>query len=884
MKLQKPALLAVLSTLFTFSLVAQDDRAVITGTIADPSQAVIAGVTVEVTGTAEGFHRQVTTNDAGVYLIPGLLVGNYEVTIRKGGFRTERYDAVNLVVGQTRTINAQLRIASTTEEVHVEADPTAVEASSAGVSGAITSTQVANLALNGRNWTSLMALVPGAIDNGGGTQKNIHFIGRGTDDTNFRLDGVDATGIANQAPNASFRLQIPLEAIAEFKVDTALYGAETGGTSRGQVEVISKSGSNVFHGGAFEYIRNNAISSRGPFDPSTLPPLRLNQFGASLGGAIVKDRTFFFLTYEGLQQRAHNTLIGNVPSDAFRATALAQSPALAPIVNAYPVGNRVLSANVSQYVHTGTISSGENSGLVRIDHRISDSTSFFARFNIDAVALLSPKDVLLDTTHTDAKPMNGSLNLSHVFSPAMFNMVQLGFNRIASPNGTDSHFFDATKISAAVSVSGFTQLYQNTNAARSPNSYSLKDDFTWTHGAHTVRAGIEIKQVDYNYSQVGNIGYVYSSLANFAANQVGQVNLIGGVPTHGLDKTMSFGYVQDSWKVKPNFTLNLGLRYEFLNRFHEIYGRDHPFDLNTCGGYCPVGSEFTYPVTTDLEPRLSFAWSPEVFHGRVAVRSGFGTYHGEGQLADLNAPSDNYTQSSTLSSVSFPNLSFPADSLYPLAGSVAVTPRALVRDKSDPTVAQWGLQVQAALPGGLVLGTVYAGYGAYHQFSRFYVNLINPLTGTRPLPAFSAIDDKGTYGNGHFNAWQTSLERRFRSGFSLAANYMWSHATNDGSTGGGEADPPQNNACRACEYASGDDDVRQTFSANSVYELPFGKGRRYATRGGLANFFFGGWQLAGTAYARSGNPVDVTLVRAASSVPDGLTTTTNNAGATDRKS
>jgi hypothetical protein len=285
-------------------------------------------------------------------------------------------------------------------------------------------------------------------------------------------------------------------------------------------------------------------------------------------------------------------------------------------------------------------------------------------------------------------------------------------------------------------------------------------------------------------------------------------------------------------------------------------------------------------VTTDLEPRLSFAWSPEVFHGRVAVRSGFGTYHGEGQLADLNAPSDNYTQSSTLSSVSFPNLSFPADSLYPLAGSVAVTPRALVRDKSDPTVAQWGLQVQAALPGGLVLGTGYAGYGAYHQFSRFYVNLINPLTGTRPLPAFSAIDDKGTYGNGHFNAWQTSLERRFRSGFSLAANYMWSHATNDGSTGGGEADPPQNNACRACEYASGDDDVRQTFSANSVYELPFGKGRRYATRGGLANFFFGGWQLAGTAYARSGNPVDVTLVRAASSVPDGLTTTTNNAGAT----
>jgi Carboxypeptidase regulatory-like domain len=854
---------------FAFSLFAQDDRAIVTGTITDQSQATMAGVVVQINSKATGFQREVKTNESGAYLIPGLLVGDYRVTISKDGFRTEQFPDFSLAVGETRTINAQLQIASRSQEVVVEAETPALESSSATVSGVIGSAQVASLPLNGRAWTSMMALVPGAIDSGGGTQKSIRFSGRGVDDTNYRFDGMDATGISNQAPNANYRLQISTEAIAEFKVDTALYSADTGGTAGGQVEVISKSGSNSFHGSAFEYIRNNVISSRGPFDPSTLPPLRLNQFGASAGGAIIKNRTFFFLAYEGLQQRANTTLIGNVPSNAFRSTVLAESPALAPIINSYPVGNRSLSANVSQYVSTGSVSSSENSGLIRIDHRISDTTNFFARYNIDVVSLSSPSGVLLDKSLTNAGPMNGSLSLSHVFSPTMFNLVQLGVNRIHTLNSTNSHFFDMTGINNSIAIPGLTTVGEVANAVSSPTSYSLKDDFTWTRGAHTIRAGIEIKRVLYNYSQVQQNQLVYSSLTNFAANQIDQINLIGGVPTHGLDKTEYFGYIQDAWKVKSNFTLNVGLRYEFFNRFHEIYGRDLPFDLNTCGGFCPVGGEFTYPVEGNLEPRVSFAYSPELFRGKVVVRSGFGIYHGEGQLGDLNAPSDNYTQRSSLSSASFPDLSFPANRFYPLAGSVAVTPRGLVRNRQDPTVQQWGFQVQTALPDGFVLNTGYMGYHAYHQFARTYVNLIDPATGLRALPQFGPVDVKSTTDNSHFEALQIALQRRFRSGFSLGTNYMWSHGINDGSTGGGEADYPQNNACRTCEVASADFDIRHVFSGNIVYELPFGKGRRYLSGGRVANLFLGGWQLASIVTARSGNPVNITLIRAASAVPDG---------------
>ncbi len=210
-----------LAALAAFSSSAQEERAVVTGTVTDPAKSAISGAIVEIDSKATGFHREVKTSDGGSYLIPGLLVGVYDLKISKPGFATEAYNAIELVVGERRTINSQMQIASTAQQINVEGDTPALEQTEAKVGGVLESDQVANLPLNGRAWTTLMALVPGAIDSGGGTQKSIRFAGRGNDDNNFRLDGVDATGISNQAPNTSYRLQISTEAIAEFKVDTA---------------------------------------------------------------------------------------------------------------------------------------------------------------------------------------------------------------------------------------------------------------------------------------------------------------------------------------------------------------------------------------------------------------------------------------------------------------------------------------------------------------------------------------------------------------------------------------------------------------------------------------------------------------------------------------
>lgn len=866
-------ILTLLLTFFTCVGLAQEDRATVTGTVTDPTGATIPDALIEINSAATGFRREIKTNDSGAFLFPGLQIGTYDVAIHKDGFRTAQYPAFQLAVGQIRTINAQLQIASSAQEVLVVAEAEALDQTTSKVAGVIEASQVANLPINGRAWTALMALVPGAMDSGGGTQGSIRFAGRAKDDTNYRFDGVDASGISAQSPATNTRLQISTEAIAEFKVDTALYGADTGGSAGGQVEVISKSGSNAFHGGLFEYLRNDKLNSRTPFDGATLPPLRLNQFGGSFGGRIIKDRTFFFTTYEGLRQRTSTTLIGNVPSDAFRATVLAQSPALATLVNAFPRATRPLagSSTTAQYVSVGNTRANEDSGLFRIDHKISDSTNLSMRYNIDMVELGSPSGNLRDSSVNSTAPMNGVVTLTHMFSPSTFNSLQFGMNRLWGFSRTSSFLYDSTGVFNSVNVTGWDKLGQGgVGSVRAPTTYTIKDDFTWTHGIHTVKSGVEIKKVIYTYSQSSENALVYASPATFAANQLDQVNLIGGVPTHGLSTFQYFGYIQDTMKVRRDLTMTVGLRYEFYNVFHEKYGRALPFDLNGCGGFCPQGSAFYFPQKNNLEPRLSLAWSPKALGGKTVIRAGSGFYKGPGQLGDLNAPSDNFAQRLSLSSASFPGLSYPADPFYAAAANQAVTPRSLPRDIKVPTLIQWGLQLQTALPGDFILDTGYIGYHGYHQFTRWYINGLDPKTGLRPYPGFGPIDMKKTDSNNHFHAWQTSLKRRFQGGLSFSANYMWSHPINDGSSGGGETVYPQINTCRACDTASSDADIRHTFSMNAIYQLPFGKGAKYFNQGRLSNAALGGWEISTTGTFRTGVPVNVTLTRTAAAVPDGL--------------
>jgi len=854
---------------------AQGNEAALTGTILDTTGALVTGATVKVVNVDTNAARATITSGAGSYYIGSLSNGTYRLTISAVNFATKNVSGIQLSTGQTRTMDIRLDIERVSEEVDVVDHAPALAATTAEIGAVVETQQIKDLPLNGRNIASVLALVPGAIDSGGGSLSSIRFAGRGTDDTNFRLDGVDATGIRAQNPTASIRLTNSTESIAEVKVTTLLYGADTGGTAGGQVEMVSKSGTNQFHGSAFDYLRNNYFDSEGPYDLKT-PNLKLNDFGASFGGPILKNRTFFFGSYEGLRQTVSTYLVAKVPSEALRAQVLATSPALAPFLNAYPHGNgAVIDSNSVFYdAPAGTVQT-EDSYLIRGQHTFNDKNNIVARYRIDRANINAPSGALRDRSLTDTSPMNATVQYVHVFTPTLLNEASLGFNRAASLGTTSGYLTQNQKINYALSVSGLTALTNSKASLSAPSTYSLVDNLTKTQGRHTIKAGIELKEVHFNYSQAGTHQLQFNGFTQFVNNKLDSVSVVADVPVHGLHKLETFAYVQDTIKLRPNLTMTAGLRYEFFNVLHEVHGRSQAWDDSSCGvtAQCPVGGQFTIPVATNFEPRFSFGWEPAVFKGKTVIRGGAGVYHGEAQLGDLNAPSDNFTTLFGLTPAAFPGLSWPVDTYVAEAAlnPQAVQPRGLQRKRLDPRVTQYGLQIQTALPYRFILDTGYLGSWGDHQFYRTYRNNYIYGTTTRPYPNFGQVDYKEAEGTTNFNAWQAALQRQFRNGLSAQVNYMYSHALNDGATGGGEADYPNNVACMKCEYSSSDQDATHVVSADAIYNLPFGKGSSFLNHG-VAGAVLGGISIDSIVGLRSGLPVNVVLSRPASAILDGNNT------------
>ena len=278
------------------------------------------------------------TSDRGLYEINALPVGTYTITITKPGFKPATVDQVVVRYGETRTVDARLQIGGTTETVEVTATAEVLNRTNAEVGGVIESPQIKEIPVSGRNWASLMILAPGAINYGDGSQRNIRFAGHSLDDNNFTFDGIDTTGVQEQTQKSDTRLNIALDAIDEFRVSTSNYSAESGAAGGAQINVVSKSGTNDYHGSLFYAVRNDALDARSPFDGPTLPPFTLHQSGASFGGPIMKNKAFFYANFEDLHQSLGQTFINFVPNAAFRAQVLAKSPVLKPILDAYPVG------------------------------------------------------------------------------------------------------------------------------------------------------------------------------------------------------------------------------------------------------------------------------------------------------------------------------------------------------------------------------------------------------------------------------------------------------------------------------------------------------------------------------------------------------------------
>jgi hypothetical protein len=861
---------------------AQMDRSGLSGTITDSSGRVLPRAHVIVIENATGLRRDSVSDGGGNYTVPQLPVGVYTITVDHPGFKKLEFLDVEQVIGRTRTLDARLQVEGAEERISVSSASALMDRNTSAVTGLIEKEQATELPLNGRNWSTLTAFVPGVVDIGGSNQRSVRFAGRGTDDDNFTYDGVDATNIVNQAQRAWVRLAIPLDAIQEFRVDSLLSPAGSGGTAGPQLAVTSSSGTNRFHGRVFEYLRNDVFDATEPAWASggeQQQPLRLNQFGGSIGGAIVRDKTFFFIASEAYRQNWGYPTISWVPDPAYRATIPTDSPVYA-IMNGYPVaGPRTLlipglnsDPNIDELVCACEQVVNESSAMIRFDQHFSNKTTGFLRFNYDRSVDTQPFSVsATDLQQQVSAPVNGVIELLHVFNPHLVNESKIGFNRATS----NTYSFGQTATFYQVAVTGLSTQNYNRVSIGVGNSFSYLDNLTWVHGPHTLQAGVEIRRIQMNQGKTMSGKITFSSVEKLAANTVSKASLSDALSVNGLRKNDYIGFVQDQYKLSATLTANLGVRYTVFDLFHEAHGRPNPFDFATCGpqGFCGVGASFGQQSYGDVDPRVALAWSP-TREGSTVLRAGFGMYHEDGQLDDQNLPESNEVGSYSLTKCSGSQLTYPiASSCY--SGSGAIAPQAEDRRRKDTYTEQWSASVQRALPADLVSTFSYVGSHGIHLLTLSLVNMIDPATGDAPYTAFApAISWRGNKESSVYHGFSASLRRPFAHGLLLTANYMYSHeidADSDGS-GDGDSQVAQNVACSGCDRASGNWDVRHAFNGNAVYRLPFGAGKPFLNSHGIANTIAGGWELTSTALARTGFPVNVVLP-GSFTAPDG-----NNAG------
>lgn len=596
-------LIILFSLLIAPNLYAQT-TASLTGTVTDSNGAVVVGATVTATSANTGATRTAVTNASGFYGIQQLQPGNYTVKIEQSGFKSSQVEALTLAVGQVRELNLVLETGEVSAIINIttsEIEPAAIDQSSNRLGVNISAKEVEQLPVNGRNYSQLYLNAPGATNTGTGNFGDLRFNGRANQQNQTKLDGIEATAIFDSSPGyvtvqgSQFRLQTSIENIQEFRVDSSNYPAEYGTGTGGQITVIGKSGSNQFKGSAFYYVRNDVFDARNFFDGAEKSPLKLNQFGGSFGGPIVKDKLFFFGSYEGLRQRAGFNIIESTPSnfvrdfvnfygtadargeaartalnissaDATAALGRIQALRATGVINTFSVGSGTAfnvgglnnSAQVVQVNSTAKLDEDAFSG--RIDYKINDKFNFFGRYQRNRGQLLSPDGTSGRFISAQQHPDNFVASLQQVYGTSVINETKFGFNRAPTdlgtvvPNISGLNGFDLSLTSLRLSgnitspginggaSTGFTEpggLTRQSSAGNGrsqpirPTSLSFIDNLSWTKGNHNFKFGGEVRAISVDFDQLGGITYSYSNLRDFVLNQNLTAAFIGDLSAPG---------------------------------------------------------------------------------------------------------------------------------------------------------------------------------------------------------------------------------------------------------------------------------------------------------------------------------------------------------------
>jgi len=779
---------AVMMTLDAPLLLAQVDQGRIAGTVRDQSNAFATATPVTVKNERTGEARGAVTNEKGYFLVSGLKPSTYTIRVERPGFSTVEYTAMPLAVGQELTLDFELKPAGVQEAVTVVGTSPVIDLSSAKIGVNLGEREVNNLPVNGRQMSQLMLQAPGSQNAGTGTWQDIRFSGRAVEQNAIRYDGIEGSAIIDAAPGnlngevaTPFKLQASLENIQEFRVESSAYPAEFGTGSGGQVSVVTKSGSNAFHGAAFEYLRNDALDKPNYFDTAAGLPkslLEQNQFGGSIGGPLAKNRAFFFGSYEGYRLNAGINIVEAVPSEAAWARAVPTIAALrpgflAPGAVILPGKSTNPDFDIAQIQTPQTVREDSFSG--RLDVKFNDRWSSYIRVFSDHGTSDQPNNVAGQVIHTTANPRNAVFNLQGILSDRTTNEFKFGYNGAPTTlvgvaptvNGIDFSSFILnlsgsvanTGIAGQGASSGITvpggliraNSAQNGRAQPyDPYTLSFIDSLSSVRGNHFVKTGGEARLIRMSTDRLGGTTYSFTNLNAFLANQPSTIQYLGdeSAPSvfnngatgpRNLEQEYFIAYAQDEWHLNPRFTLNYGLRYDYYTPMREANNLQVKFNIDT-GQIDPNTTPLFKSTTTNIQPRVGATFAASE---RTVVRGGFGLFVGPGQTEDQIQPAaDSDRVSTTLSTGA---LAFPLDPNVAIANFVSnpnnrnYQPRAFANDYEVPErIWQYTASVQQDLGHSMVATAAYVGAQGRNLFLRSVANQITGVV-TNPNPANAAF-------------------------------------------------------------------------------------------------------------------------------------------------
>ena len=862
------------------------------GRVNDTTGAVVPGATITARHRERSVERTTVTDTDGRFVLAALPVGTYDVRAELTGFKPVARQGLTLTVGQALAVDFTLEVGGVVEAVNVVGAASPVNTRTGELSYLVDERAIAQLPLNGRNYTDLAFLQPGVTpypfrDGGSVVAHGLGMSVNGQDPRAnvYLLDGTLLNDMTNGPAGSAASTALGTETVQEFRVETNAYGAEFGRMSGGQINVITKSGSNALRGSLFEFHRNDALDAKNYFDTGDKPQFTRNQFGVTVGGPVRQDKLFYFVGYEGLRENLGKTLTSAVPDLSARQGRLPDSanpgefinvgvhPAVAPYVNAYPAPN---GANLGDgtALHSFQFDQKVDQNFLqgRVDYNLSPSSQWFARYTVDDADQRLPTDYPQFPRTFVSTNQFFTTELKQAYTTSFLGTYRLGYSRTRVGQNVEADtdlppFAAGRDYMGNIDVGGLQRFgtQSSGNLRLRQDVTSLQADFVWNRGRHLLRMGGLAEH--YTQDMVNptfSLGtYTFANLRALLLNT--PTSFIGLTPTASFERHWPFwiagGYLQDEFQVHSRMTLTAGLRYELMSMPVDEGGRDSAL-VSLDDRTALTGRLYEGPDYNNVSPRLGVSWDA-TGDGRTAVRGGYGLYYATNSSQNLIVTVTNPPQTPRVvyQAPTFPN--------PPFERAFGLSIRPVQWDIETPSIHVWNVNVQREIGAQTAVTLGYAGSRGLHLWRSNDLNTAVSTTGADGRPFFAAgsprrnsawttIEAKTSDGDSWYKAFIVDARRRFAGGWSVQGSYTWSDSedTTQASTFFSDATNGTTSAFPEFipDYNRGPSDfnVRHNLVANATWDLRFG-----GDLTGVARAVFTGWRVSAIGTYRSGYPLTV---------------------------